>query len=88
MKETYPSACCTKSDRVSCVGLCGLLAAQFNKERVGLSDAQQLRSLGNHREIPRRQLVEGPKPRGWIGLEEATEARLTLLGAQRQESDG
>jgi hypothetical protein len=37
-----------------------LLAAQFDKDRVGLSDAQELRSLGNHREIPGRKLVEGP----------------------------
>lgn len=78
-KETYPSACRTKPDRVSCVGLCGLLATQFGEDCLGFSDAEQFRPLGNHSEVAGRQLVECEKPQGRFGPEKAPKTRSALL---------
>ena len=67
--EAPQSACRTKPDRVSRVGLGGLLAAQFDEDGLGFRDAEQFRALGDHGKIPRCQLIKGQKVGGRIRLE-------------------
>ena len=81
------SACRTKPDRVSRVGLGELLAAKFDEDGLGFCDAEQLRALDDHGKITGCQLIKGQKPCGWLRLEKSPKTPSTLLDAERQEPD-
>jgi len=85
--EAPQSACRTEPDWVSRVGLGGLLAPQFDEDRLGFRDAEQFRALGDHGEIAGCELIKGQKTGGRLRLEETPKTCSALLDAQRQESD-